>query len=305
MSRDRVNTLRITEGVTDVRGAERVGGGAAAPDPTHGMVPGHDAAVAVLWADGRPVRRVRVPLGQQLALGRDPGPAWPLRVPLPQPGVAPPMSRTHLLVSYGERGGWRVSHLPTVKNPGRVRHWGDLTWRPADALDIHLRDGLVAYLFPGEPRHLLTVSACDVRMVLATPRPTTGIATVEQRGPVRIGVTDAGRVVLTDALVDAVVWPPAADDGRVRGWSEVGRSRNEQEAARAADRPLKEQAEREPRLGWRSDGTRGVDPVLLRRLVDVGEITYADVHRQRGDWPHGGLMPTQHTHHPDGRRRGR
>lgn len=212
------------------------------------------------------------------------------------------MSRAHVIVAFGTRGGWRVSHAPDVKHPGQVRYWGDLAWADA-GLDSYLRLGLIAYLFPGEPTFILTVTAPTVPVAVQRAALLDNSGTLDRKVAVRIGSTDSQRMVLTDVLDDAVRWPPTVADGRVRGWHELGHSAAKADSPRKTYERLKTAAAKEGALAWSGGPARGVDPLLLRKLIDSGEITYAEVYRQHGEWPGGGLMPTHHTHIADGRRR--
>jgi hypothetical protein len=268
------------------------------------MVPDRETAVVTLWFDdGQDPVVVRLRAGQKLVLGRGPDAGWPNQIELAQPGRRL-ISRNHLVVVHDQRRGWLLSHFPNVHNPGWYRYWGDLSWRDADVHDLHPRRGLLAYLFPGAPRYRLTLAGYEARPpeAPAGTRDRDGTdGTDDTTASLRIGVTPAQRTTLTDALSDAVLWPPSPDDGRVRTWAELGSG---SDADRANYRRLKDRAEQESALRWTDPG-RGADPLLLRKLVDTGEITYADVHDQRGEWPSGGLMPTHHTHQADGRRRNR
>jgi len=268
------------------------------------FVPGRGTANVVIWRDGVLLQRARVRCGQVLAIGRAPDPEWTHHLVLNQRSE-PQISRIHVTVSYDPRTGWRVSHLPTVKNPGRIRHWGDLSWRDADVVDMHPRTGLLAYLFPGAPRYVLTMTSRDPRLVVAADSPgAAGVATVEPAGLARIGMTATQRMVILDALTDAVHWPPDPCDGRILGWAEMAAAGKGLESYRANYRRLEQLAAASTELAW-TNGSRGPDPALLRKLIDSAEITYLQVYRQRGGWPRGGLIPTHHTHHSDGRERAR
>lgn len=271
------------------------------PAEIAGFVPAEGQAVVIVWnKELKIVERKRVQLGQVLAVGRAPEDAAPYRIQLVQ-NRRPLISRKHLMVLYDEATGWKIRHFERVLNYGWVRYWGDVGWVRADAVDLHPRRGLLAYLFPGDPPYLMTITSCD-----PPPRPPAnysqgGIATADPI-PVPFRITPSQQTVILDALADAVCWPPNMADGHVRGWRELALAGEYgEEHYRSHYRRFVERNEATTGLPWNGSARGGVNPQLLLKLIESGDLRYATVYRQRGGWPRGRLIPTHFTHDPRGR----
>jgi hypothetical protein len=272
------------------------------PSPEHAVVGiwGPDAFSSILVTLGR---------GERLVIGRrdDGVPDQAMRpgvrlITLPV-GPHPYMSRRHLLVARGH-GGWRLGVLPDVRNPGRMRHWGDLHWRKLGTGDqVEPRNGLASVLLPGEPHYRVTLTAAEHRRNLTgrSGHQAGGVATEREDTPPHgaLIISPAQLDALVSVLADAVSWPPEHRNGRVRKWSELSGGEGKR---RAYDR-LAAAASADPSIAWIDNQYRGVDPELLRELVSAGYVDYHLVYRKFNSSTTVSLIPTHHTHDMDGQRK--
>jgi len=274
------------------------------------FVPSAEHAVVVIWGpDASSSILVTLGLGERLVIGRRddgmPAPSLPPSVrliPLPC-GPRPYMSRQHLLVTRSH-GGWRMKVLPGVRNPGRVRHWGDLHWRQLGSGDqVEARDGLAAVLLPGEPRYRVTLTAAEYRDKQAGGEGSRagGIATEREDVQPRnvLVISPAQLEALVSALPDAVNWPPGSGNGRVRKWAELPSG----DARRRAYDRLASSASADPNIAWIDNEHRGADPELLRELISAGYIDYHLIYRRFKPSTGISLIPTHHTHDVAGQRK--
>jgi hypothetical protein len=187
------------------------------------------------------------------------------------------ISRRHLLVHHTGRGA-RLAVLEGVRNPGRIRYWGD---------------GLIAFRLTDRPDDWVIALTADITAE-DQKRSATG-----QGGPVTeraaqnvIDVTPPQQDAIVAPLIDAVRrWPPPAGSSRIRGWAELPTG----DAHRMAYKRLANTADSDPEFPWQDRGQRGVDPVLLQLLIEPESITYASVQRAH-PWRPGspeGLIPAR------------
>ena len=270
------------------------------------LVPGPGQAVVALWSAAAEPTVVRIdgggPDGGRLVVGRNRGDepvhgtdGTDQRLALPE-GLRF-LSRRQLVVAPTEQD-WLVEVCRGARNPGRARYWGELAWRRVAAGDrVPLRDGLLAVLLPGRPRVVLTVSG---QAPARTGDRTAATAETEAEPASHpLALPPAERQAVVESFGEALHWPPDERDGNPRGWTDHANPATAH-ARRRSYRRLVERADGDPEFAWQErPAVRGPDPTLLRELVESGSLGYPAVHRQLPQR----LVPTQHTHHPDGRPR--
>lgn len=245
------------------------------------LVPAAGESVVAVWREDRCVHVVRLGLdedllvgrGSSLGEGRTNSRARRLDLPSDQSFI----SRNHLVVRNGAADA-HLFVLTAVRNPGKTRHWGELNWRSVSAGSrVEARHGLLAFRLPDRPAWVLTVH-CGARR----PRGDQAVGvdgemTELESVPAPITVSPTQREALVVPLIDAVRWPPSAQPGRVRGWSEIPGGASH----RVAYHRLSLVAGACADFPWSDIGQRGADPALLEDLVATGSISYADVQRAR------------------------
>ncbi|SER98120.1 hypothetical protein [Lentzea albida] len=261
------------------------------------FVPAPGESVVAVWRDDRCVHVVRLGLDEDLLVGRgtDLGDdrvsarSRVLRIPSDQSFI----SRKHLVVRNGVSAA-SLFVLAEVRNPGKTRHWGELTWRSVGAGSrVEPRHGLLAFRLPDRPAWVLTVHSGDRRAGRGPLAGPDDEITELEGAPPPIVVSPTQREALVVPLIDAVRWPPSAEPGRVRAWSEVPGGASH----RVAYHRLAAAADANAAFPWSDIGRRGADPELLEDLVVTGSISYADVRRLR-PWrlsaPEGLVSAVQH-----------
>lgn len=245
------------------------------------LVPAPGESVVAVWRDDRCAHAVRLRLDEDLLIGR--------RATLTEEWMAPQIrtlgipsdqtfiSRKHLVVR-NRASDAHLFVLPTVRNPGKARHWGELNWHAVNAGSrVEPRNGLLAFRLPDRPAWVITVH-CGARRPRFEQKagPDDEVTEIESAPP-PIVVSPTQREALVTPLIDAVRWPPSAQPGRVRGWSEVAGGASH----RVAYHRLAAAADANVGFPWSDFGQRGADPALLEDLIAARAISYADVRSPR------------------------